>query len=127
NIINFITSLFDKRQIRIITSYGLSGPFTGEDGIDQGETISPLLWRIFYDPLLCKIQSNQDLGYTIMVKKPSVIANQKSLILSARSAASAYMDDTVWIATSKEQAQTIIDTSNGFFDINDIVINGDKS
>lgn len=53
NIVDFIISLFYNRQIRIITSFGLLQPFTGPDGIDQGETISPLLLHIFYDPLLC--------------------------------------------------------------------------
>src|ERR1043165_5055215 len=91
NIINFIISLFYKRQIRIITSYGLSEPFTGEDGIDQGKTISPLLWRIFYDPLLSKIQQDHNLGYSIQVKWPSCIANKNRSVLSHRTAASAYL------------------------------------
>src|SRR5437667_10725124 len=54
--INFIIDLFEQHQIRIITAFGLTEFFTGHDGIDQGETISPLLCRIFYDPLLCQIQ-----------------------------------------------------------------------
>ena len=54
--IDFVTKLFEQRQIRIITAYGLTDVITGHDGIDQGETISPLLWHIFYDPLLCQIQ-----------------------------------------------------------------------
>src|SRR3989337_1678453 len=41
-LINYIIDLFHNRQIRIITSYGLTDIFTGEDGIDQGKTISPL-------------------------------------------------------------------------------------
>src|ERR1043165_10004025 len=44
NIINFINSLFFNRQIKIITSFGLTQPFTGNDSIDQEETIFPLLW-----------------------------------------------------------------------------------
>ena len=76
NIINFIIFLFNKRQIRIITSFGLTEPFIGEDGIDQGETISLLLWRIFYDPLLCQIQQDQELGYNIKMNWPFLIANK---------------------------------------------------
>ena len=43
NINRFIIDLFNNRQMRIITSYGFSNIFTGEDGIDQGKTIFPLL------------------------------------------------------------------------------------
>jgi hypothetical protein len=41
--INFIIDLFDQRNIRIITAHGLSKGFVAQDGIDQGEVISPLL------------------------------------------------------------------------------------
>ncbi len=61
--IKLIIYLFKEREVRIITENGLTNPIKAEDGIDQGETISPLLWRIFYDLLLCKIQENQNLGY----------------------------------------------------------------
>src|SRR5688572_19471965 len=57
--INFIIDLFEERQISIITAYRLTNFITGKDGIDQGETIFSLLWRIFYDPLLCQIQNSQ--------------------------------------------------------------------
>lgn len=65
NIIDFIIHIFKERKIKIITTYGLSNGFTAEDGIDQGEIISPLLWRIFYDPLLYRIQSDPKFGYTM--------------------------------------------------------------
>lgn len=50
--INFIINLFNNRKMRVITAYRLSDIFTAGDGIDQGKVISPLIWRIFYDPLL---------------------------------------------------------------------------
>src|SRR2546421_9718253 len=53
---NFIIDLFKQRQIRIITAYSFTDFSTGHNSIYQGETISPLLWHIFYDPLLCQIQ-----------------------------------------------------------------------
>ena len=61
--ITLIIDLFKDRQLSIILADGLTNPITAGDGLDQGETISPLLWRIFYDPLMCKIQDNKDLGY----------------------------------------------------------------
>ena len=47
---SFIIDLFDKRQTRIITALGLTEAVIAEDGIEQGEVILPLVWRIFYDP-----------------------------------------------------------------------------
>ena len=69
-IISFILSLFEKRKIKIITSFGLTNEFEAEDGIDQGEVISPLVWRIFYDPLLCAIQKTKNTGYKMSTNWP---------------------------------------------------------
>ena len=63
----FIMALFNKRQTRIITAIGLTEPITAGDGIEQGEVISPLVWRIFYDPLLTRVQKDITLGYEIQV------------------------------------------------------------
>ena len=59
--------MFDKRQTRIITALGLTEAITASDGIEQGEVISPLIWRIFYDPLLTKVKKNTLLGYELEV------------------------------------------------------------
>ena len=39
----FLLNLFNARRIKIITSYGLTQEFIAEDGLDQGEVVSPLL------------------------------------------------------------------------------------
>ena len=52
---NFILSLYKKRKIKVVTSFSLTSEFEAEDSIDQGEVISPLVWYIFYDPLLCTV------------------------------------------------------------------------
>ena len=128
-IIDLILEPFKERKFRVITSLGLTQPITAEDGIDQGETISPLLWRIFYDPLLCKIQENSKLGYITECKwnpdlsKPN---NEKS-VLKVRQAAIAYMDDTTWIARSKKDMDSILDEARIFYKANDSQINGEKS
>src|SRR5205814_4701978 len=43
-ITNLIINLFTDRTNKIITNLGLTDPYTIHDGIDQGETITPLLW-----------------------------------------------------------------------------------
>jgi len=44
SIIELLINTFEGRRINIITAYGLSDTLVADDGIDQGETISPLLW-----------------------------------------------------------------------------------
>ena len=39
----YITNLFHKRQLKVITAYGLTEEITAGDGIDQGEVISLLI------------------------------------------------------------------------------------
>ena len=68
NIRNFILDLYKDRKIEVVTAFGNSKEFTAEDRIDQGEVISPLVWRIFYDPLIRMIQEQEPLGYSIKVK-----------------------------------------------------------
>ena len=102
---NFIINLFKGRSMKIITEYGLSTPLVAGDGIDQGEVISPLIWRIFYDPLLSRIQQDESLGYTMSLQWPHLTTPASNISYtthSLRIAALAFADDTAWIANSKE-------------------------
>ena len=65
-IISLIMSLFERRKIKVITSFGLTEEFEAEDGLDQEEVISPLAWRIFYDLLLCVVKDEINLGYHML-------------------------------------------------------------
>jgi len=61
--ITFITNLFTNRINQVFIHYGITDPYNVIVGIDQGKVICPLLWCIYYDPLLCYIQHQPDLGY----------------------------------------------------------------
>ncbi len=62
--INFILDFFIHRKNAILTKGGLSDYYDVKIDIDQDEVISPLLWYIYFDPLLCEInQLNK--GYTL--------------------------------------------------------------
>src|SRR6266480_7450070 len=124
--IDFFVNLFKDRKMRIITNFGLSDKFTAKDGIDQREVCSPLIWRIFYDPLLCRIQNDPTLGYTTAVTWPDVNLN-RSRVIKSRIAGLAFADDTLWIGHNHTNLQRIINISNSFFLLNDIEINRDKS
>jgi hypothetical protein len=65
-LINILINLLTDRTNRVITNFGLTNPYEVEDGIDQGETITPLFWRIYYDPLINKISQTYT-GYTSSV------------------------------------------------------------
>src|SRR6266487_4073715 len=127
NTVSFILSLYEKRKIKVITNFGLTEEFEAKDGLDQGEVISPLAWRIFYDPLLCTVQKTKNLGYEMTTKWPTDITYNLTKELSHRQAVLAYADDTTWIAKSKKELQEIINISNEFYEINNIEINSKKS
>src|SRR3989337_4345640 len=63
DLIRYICNMFTNRKNKVFTAYGDSPEYEMLTGIDQGETISPLLWRIYYNPLLCRIKDTQK-GYT---------------------------------------------------------------
>ncbi|CAB4397631.1 unnamed protein product [Rhizophagus irregularis] len=129
SLVDFIINLFKNRKLRIITVYGLPNVFQAGDSIDQGETISPLIWRIFYDPLLTQIHQDMNLSYKLTTKWPTivdfhnVVASETTLKVSCI----AYADDTAWIASNKDEIMNIISILNLFFELNDITINGEKS
>src|SRR5947199_7390919 len=53
-----------NRKSSVITAYGPTSPHHVQDDLDQGETHAPILWRIFYDPLLCAVgKSMATMGY----------------------------------------------------------------
>ena len=94
--------------------------------IDQGETITPLFWRIYYDPLINKIALDFS-GYTLATQWNTSLLRPKPQQLQTSVSVLAYMDDTLWIAKSKEELQSIIATATSFYHMADIQINPTKS
>src|SRR5260363_182493 len=68
-----LTNLLISRTNRVITNFGLILPYEVQDGIDQGETITPLFWHIYYDPLISKISYTYS-GYKSSVSWPCHIS-----------------------------------------------------
>ena len=63
-LVNILTNLLTDRSNQVITNFSLSSAYMVQDGIDQEETITSLLWRIYYDPLIHQISSKYS-GYTM--------------------------------------------------------------
>jgi hypothetical protein len=95
-------------------------------GIDQGEVISPLLWCIYYDPLLCQIQDNNE-GYNMKHNFRENLYIPQTTTESITISSMAYMDDTTWIASSKQNMESILQTADDFNHLNNIKVNKQKS
>jgi ribonuclease HI len=66
-LIALIAQLFQQRAFQIQTAYGYTNTFSPLNGIPQGDPLSPLLWLIFYDPLLIRLQQ-QTSGFQFEVE-----------------------------------------------------------
>ncbi|KAG9306310.1 hypothetical protein G9A89_018193 [Geosiphon pyriformis] len=112
-----------------MTDFGLTSDYRVHDGLDQGEVFSPLLWRIFYDPLLCEVKRQESVcGYRL--NSHFVSKNGRSEFQAGFSsffAAGAFVDDTIWVGSSQTATQHILDVASEFFFINDISINNNKT
>src|SRR5260363_197480 len=125
-LVNIIINLLTNQSNRVITNFGLTQSYKVQDGIDQGETITPLLWRIYYDPLISKI-FNTYTGYTSTTTWTTTIAPPIFDKTEASTSVLAYMDDTLWIAQSFQQLQQILQTASSFYQMANIRVNSYKS
>ncbi|KAG9303974.1 hypothetical protein G9A89_005884 [Geosiphon pyriformis] len=109
--------------------FGLTDGYVVHDDLDQGEVFSPLLWCIFYDPLLCKVKRQADgCGYRFNSHVISGCGCAESQAdVSSFFAADAFVDDTIWVDSSQSVTQHILNVVSEFFNINDILINNDKT
>src|SRR6266487_6310637 len=85
------------------------------------------MWQIFYDPLLCTIHKEEDLGYKIELNWPQDLRTNKLRTTCWQQGVLAYTDDTTWIARSQKKMQKLINISSEFYELNDIEINSKKS
>src|SRR5207249_1347705 len=123
---SIICNLFTQRKNRVFTAVGTTTPYDVLIGIDQGEVISPLLWCLYYDPLLCEIEK-QRLGYTIDHSyRQNVYSDQLTSLRHATSSL-AFMDDTTWIAPSQYNLERILSITDDFNKLNNILVNKLKS
>ncbi|RHZ86816.1 hypothetical protein Glove_44g5 [Diversispora epigaea] len=125
-IVKIIDSVLESRQNKVITYHGLTEPYKVHDGIDQGDAISPLLWRIYYDPLLDAMEKSE-LGYTMSAEHIQQLNKVNDSFTSLKLYATVYMDDTVWIANSRSSLQKMLRIAEEFCEIVDISINAEKS
>src|SRR5438477_4494288 len=99
--VDLIENIFTNKTNRVFTEVGLTPAYDMLIGIDQGEVISPLLWYIYYDPLLCEIEK-LNVGYALQHYYRKDINDKSESFLCEFISDLAYMDDTTWITDDQE-------------------------
>ncbi|KAG9284395.1 hypothetical protein G9A89_023652 [Geosiphon pyriformis] len=127
--IRFFGNIHNDHVNRVITDFGLTNGYQVHDSLDQEKVFLLLFWCIFYDPLLCKIKRQENIcKYRLncyFVTKTGHLESQAELTFFLT--AGAFVDDTIWIGSSRAAIQHILDVASKFFQINDIFINNDKT
>ena len=127
NFIDLVLDLFTNRRNFVLTDVGKTKDYDVLVGIDQGEVISPLLWCIYYDPLLTRIQKSSHLGYSLShsfapdVRSPDIITKQVSV------PALAFMDDTLFCSGAHDNMQAILCIASSFHSFTNILVNDKKA
>ncbi|KAG9297444.1 hypothetical protein G9A89_020845 [Geosiphon pyriformis] len=127
--IKFFGSIHENRINKVMTNFGLSDGYRVYDELDQGKVFSPLLWRIFYDPLLCEIKRHEHLcEYWIDTKFVSKSEKIESCDgMTSYFAAGAIVDDMIWVGSCQTLTQYALNIASKFFEVNGISINNDKT
>src|SRR5207237_5221315 len=113
NFIDLVIDLFTNRRNYVLTDVGKTPDYEVLVGIDQGEVISPLLWCIYYDPLLTKVEQ-QELGYNIVHQYRPNIYDRHAEYNCITVGDLAFMDDTTWITETKESLEEILKIADDF-------------
>jgi hypothetical protein len=87
-----------------------------EKGVRQGEVLSPFLWVVFTDALLC---AQQEVG--LGVKIGDVEGYE------CHTFGSSYMDDAVWYSNGKDEMQRRVEVQSAFCKYHGIKLNMNKS
>src|SRR5204863_5017640 len=116
--IQLTLELFTGRYNTVITAFGSTSPYKVQIGIDQGETISPLLWVIYLDPLLTVLNAENPTPYCI---------DTDSSILPVPTSSLGYMDDTNLVSSSSQGLSQMLTIAQEFYSFNNTKINFNKA
>src|ERR1043165_7029621 len=124
--VSFLLNLFTNRLNKVLTAVGDTDWYNCLIGIDQGEVISPLLFCIYFDLLLCEIDKLKK-GYTMQHEWYQSIKSNSRSCLSEQISSLGFMDDANWISSSKEKVEIILATADEFYIMTRSAINRNKT
>lgn len=111
-----LLTLNSAATAQVITAHGLTEEFDVERGVRQGSILSPLLWRIFMDPVLCQWRGQID---------PYALGNGHGGHVHIFG--QAYADDAVGYASSEEGLEQRIRSMELFCEYHGMKLNMSKS
>ncbi|GBC31731.2 RNA-directed DNA polymerase from mobile element jockey-like [Rhizophagus irregularis DAOM 181602=DAOM 197198] len=129
-IITFIINLFTNRKNQVLFEDWIGDAYDVINGIDQGESICPLLWVIYYDPMFEKINTLDfdGVNYTTTLPKRVDDDDPEDVIRESFSAkVLGYLDDTTWLADNLKNLQHNLNIADDFYQFASIKINKRKS
>ncbi|KAG9299375.1 hypothetical protein G9A89_014023 [Geosiphon pyriformis] len=106
--IRFFENIHKDRVNRVITDFSLSDGYSGE-------VFLPLLWRIFYDLLLCEVKRHEHLcEYHVDFKFVAKTGKVESVGgMTSYLAAGVFVDDTIWIGNCQASTQYTLNIAKG--------------
>lgn len=134
--IAFILNLFTNCSNRIIFEDWIGDPYDVITGIDQGDSICPLLWVIYYDPMFEVINSSNFPGidYVSTIPKKCFFlkiqdhTDDNNIIKETLShKVLGYLDDTTWLAQDLSSLKDNLMIAHSFYQLANIHINKDKT
>ncbi|KAG9306832.1 hypothetical protein G9A89_005733 [Geosiphon pyriformis] len=127
--IRFFGNIHNDCINRVITDFGLTNGYRVHNSLDQREMFSPLFWCIFYDPLLCEVKKQADeCRYRLNSYFISRCGCAESWAgFSFFFTVDVFINNTIWVGSSQNTTQHILNIASEFFDINNISINNDKT
>ena len=110
--LKMIENMYSKMKTRVRSSEGYTNSFLLENGLMQGECLSPSLFSMYLNDIVEHIESVESMGV--------LLGNTKITVLK-------YADDLVLFAKSAESLQLGLNALHQFCEINKLTVNCDKS
>ena len=107
---HIMKNIFENRSMRVLTQAGVTNFFHPNTGLEQGDRSSPILWNIFYEPLLNELQNMN--GYQICGENISYLA---------------YADDLTLIASNDDDMEALLCKVNDYLKMHKMQLQPTKS
>ena len=103
----------EGRRNTVLTDLGRTKEYEVKNGLDQEGTMSLILWRIYYDPLIAKIDRDFK-EFTMSVNTPDKREYKTNISVIT------YIGDSLWIADTKKQLEEILEMALSFYKMSSI-------